>query len=122
MIDIGTTLRYYKRADIQAEMLRASRGKEVAVKYRNGGFGRRPDALAYPGDIIEFAKQGVISFHVSEEHWSDVFELEPDMPIDALERLRVGWDLVLDIDCELIAPDIGFAAVVGNIITSQLYQ
>ncbi len=99
MIDIGTTLRHYKRADIQREMIQGAIDREVAVKYADKGFGKRPDTLSYPKDIIEFAKQGATSFHVSEEHWSNVFSLDPALKKEELDDLRTGWDLVLDIDC-----------------------
>jgi len=99
MIDIGTILRHYKRPELQAEMISASKDREVAVKYGEKGFGKRPDTLSYQKDIIEFAKQGSTSFHVSEEHWSNVFNLDPALKKEELDDLRIGWDLVLDIDC-----------------------
>ncbi|MBN2457820.1 hypothetical protein JXB31_01670 [Candidatus Woesearchaeota archaeon] len=99
MIDIGTTLRHYKREDIQNAMLKTAIGREVAVRYGDKGFGKRPDALQYPKDILEFAKQRATSFHVSEERWSNVFRLEPGLRPAELDEIRTGWDLVLDIDC-----------------------
>ncbi len=99
MIDIGTVLRHYKRLDIQEEIVRCARDREVAVKYGDKGFGKRPDTLTYPKDIIEFAKQRATSFHVSEEHWSNALSLSPELRTDELDALRTGWDLVLDIDC-----------------------
>ena len=77
MIDIGTVLRHYKRRDIQNEMLLTALDREIAVRYGNQGFGKRPDVLQYPKDIIEFAKQRASSFHDSEERWSNVFRLDP---------------------------------------------
>jgi len=99
MIDIGTVLRHYKRKEIQDEMVAAGTGREVAVKYGDKGFGKRPDVLNYPKDVIEFAKQYATSFHVSEEHWSNPLNLSPELKKEELEDLRSGWDLVLDIDC-----------------------
>lgn len=101
MLDIGTVLRHYKREDVREEMLRCARDREVAVKYGDKGFGRRPDTLLYPKDVLEFAKQGATSFHVSEEHWANVEHLSPELRRDELDRLRIGWDLVLDIDCKV---------------------
>jgi len=71
MIDIGTVLRHYKRKEIQEAMVAAAKDREVAVRYGDKGYGKRPDTLSYPNDVIEFAKQRATSFHVSEEHWSN---------------------------------------------------
>jgi hypothetical protein len=100
MIDIGTILRHYKREDIREEMVRSATGREVAVRYGEKGFGKRPDTLTYPKDVLEFAKQGSSSFHVSEEHWSNVLQIAPELRREELDSLRIGWDLVLDIDCQ----------------------
>jgi len=99
MIDIGTILRHYKRKDIQIEMVAAAKDREVAVKYGDKGFGKRPDTLTYPKDVLEFAKQRASSFHVSEEHWSNVHHISPELKREELDEQRIGWDLVLDIDC-----------------------
>jgi len=99
MIDIGTVLRHYKRKDVQEEMVLAAKDREVAVKYGDKGFGKRPDTLSYPRDILEFAKNRATSFHVSEEHWSNVYGLSPSLKRSELDELRKGWDLVIDIDC-----------------------
>lgn len=99
MIDIGTSLRHYKRKDIQEEMVWSAKDREVAVKYGEHGFGKRPDTLSYPNDVLEFAKNRATSFHVSEEHWINVFNISPELKKEELENLRSGWDLVIDIDC-----------------------
>ncbi len=93
-------LRFYSRKDIQREMLKAARNREVAVKYGEKGFGKRPDVLQFLGDILELAKDGVTSFHISEERWSDSLQLKPGMTRKQLDELRTGWDLVIDIDCK----------------------
>ena len=56
-MDIGTPLRHYKRPDIQKAMVEAAKDREVAIRYGDKGFGKRPDTLSYPKDVIEFAKQ-----------------------------------------------------------------
>jgi DNA primase catalytic subunit len=99
MIDLGTLLRYYKREDIRKEIVRNAKDREVAVKFGDKGFGKRPDILNYPADIIELAKQGATSFHASEELWSNPLRLDPNMKRRDIEDLRQGWDLVIDIDC-----------------------
>jgi len=116
MLDIGTTLRHYKRKEIQDEMVQASLDREVAVKYGDKGFGKRPDAITYPKDVLEFAKQRATSFHVSEEHWNNVFGLSPALKKSELDELRKGWDLVIDIDC----PDWKISKIVSWLVVRSL--
>jgi DNA primase catalytic subunit len=101
MIHISTLLKHYKRRDIQEAMVLAAEGREVAVKYGDKGFGKRPDVLQYPRDVLEFAKKGATSFHVSEERWKRVMQISTGMRRQEMDELRKGWDLVLDIDCPL---------------------
>jgi len=97
---LSTTLSYYKQEDIRKEMVSHARNKEVAVRFGEG-FGRRPEVLSYPQDILEFAKQKAESFHCSEELWKNPLHLNPDLSRRELDELRSGWDLVLDIDCKV---------------------
>ncbi|NQV09275.1 hypothetical protein HQ529_05470 [Candidatus Woesearchaeota archaeon] len=99
MIHLSTILQHYKKREIQEEILKNARNKEVAVKFGDKGFGKRPDVLEYPQDVLEFAKKGVTSFHASEELWENPLRLSPEMKRKEMEELRTGWDLVLDIDC-----------------------
>ncbi|MFW5991514.1 MAG: DNA primase small subunit domain-containing protein, partial [Candidatus Nanoarchaeia archaeon] len=98
MIDIGTVLKHYKREDIQKEMVLGGEDREVAVKFGEKGFGKRPDTLQYPKDVLEFAKQKTTSFHVSEERWFNPLQLQTGLKPEELDEIRKGWDLVLDID------------------------
>ena len=91
-------LKFYSRKDVQQEIAKLAKDREVAVRYGNSGYGKRPDILQYPSDVEELAKQGVTSFHVSEERWKDPMQLKPGMAKRELDDLRSGWDLVLDID------------------------
>jgi len=92
---------YYLREDVQELMLACSANREIAVKF-NFGFGKRPDVLMYKSDIADFAKQGALSFHCSEELWKDPLQIAPNMSKKELDELRIGWDLVLDIDCPFL--------------------
>lgn len=102
MLPLNVTLSYYKRRDIQEEIIKAAKNREVAVKYEDN-FGNRPDVLNNPNDILELAKQKATSFHCSEELWSNALQLSPDLKRHEIEKLRIGWDLVLDIDCSFYA-------------------
>ncbi len=100
MIHLSTLLKHYKRRDIQEEIIEAAKDKEIAVKYGDRGFGKRPDVLQHEKDVLEFAKNGATSFHCSEELWHNPLQLDTGMKKQELDDLRKGWDLVLDIDCK----------------------
>lgn len=98
MIPLHTTLNHYKRSDIREEIIYNSRNREVVARF-NDDFGGRPDTLNYPKDILELAKKGATSFHASEELWQNPLSLSTNLKKSELDSLRIGWDLVLDIDC-----------------------
>lgn len=102
MMDPIATFNYYKRPEIRTEIIRLAKDREIAVKFGEKGFGKRPDTLNYPSDIVELAKQGATSFHASEELWRNTQQLEPSLKRQDLDKLRIGWDLVIDIDCEIL--------------------
>lgn len=101
MLDKGACLRFYKRRDIQEAIVAHAKNKEIGFRFGDG-FGKRPDLLSYPQEIIELAKQGVTSFHASEECWENPLDLNSNLGRKELDKLRTGWDLVLDLDCKLI--------------------
>jgi DNA primase catalytic subunit len=116
MVDLSTTLRHYKREEIQDALISHSKNKEIAVKYGLKGFGKRPDTLTYPRDILEFAKQGASSFHCSEELWKNPLQLNPALKHTDLDELRAGWDLVLDIDC----PFLDYSGIAADLLVRAL--
>jgi ribosomal protein S27AE len=99
MLNKEDCLKYYSREDILDEIVRCSENKEVGVRFADGHFGKRPDVILNNQDIIELVKQGVISFHISEEHWKNPMKLSVITSKNELDELRIGWDLILDIDC-----------------------
>lgn len=99
MLDLSTILKYYKRREIQEAIVAAAENREVAVRFGDKGFGKRPDTLKYAADVIEFAKQRASSFHCSEELWSNPLQIDTSLKKKEMDSLRIGWDLVLDIDC-----------------------
>ncbi len=98
---LAKTLSYYKRKDVQRAMVEQAANKEVAVLFGgfDGYFGKRPDILMYPEDVMEFAKKKASSFHCSEELWSNPLSLRSEIKKQEMDELRIGWDLILDIDC-----------------------
>jgi len=122
MIPLNVTLSHYKRRDVQEEIIKAAENKEIAVQYHDK-FGIRPDVLNNPNDVLELAKQKATSFHSSEELWRNPLQLNPNIKKHELSSLRVGWDLVLDIDCSFfeysrIAADLVVKALKFNEIKS----
>ncbi|MEK6951614.1 MAG: hypothetical protein AABX29_01230 [Nanoarchaeota archaeon] len=95
-------LKFYSRRDIQKELFNLSQNREVAFKYGEKGFGKRPDTLQYQTDVLELVKQGVTSFHGSVEKWKNPLELKPAMTKKQLDNLRIGFDLFFDIDSKFI--------------------
>ncbi len=100
-LDKATCLRFYKRKDIQEAMIEHAENKEIGTRYSES-FGKRPDTLRYPKEIIELALKGVTSFHCSEELWENPLDLSSTSVKKDMDELRKGWDLVLDIDCKFI--------------------
>jgi len=95
-------IQFYSRKDIQKELVKFAKNREVSVMYGVGQFGKRPDVLQYENDILELAKSGATSFHASEERWKDPLRLQPGMLQRQLDDLRIGWDLIIDIDCKFL--------------------
>ncbi len=90
---------YYSRPDVQKAIFKFSKNREISPRYFDG-FGKRPDTFQFRGDIMGLAKKGATSFHCSEELWEDPLKLKTDMNVDEKNELRIGWDLLIDIDCE----------------------
>ncbi len=97
---LAKTLSFYKRRDIQEELIKQAKDKEIAFRFGDF-FGKRPDILAYPADVLELAKQKLTSLHCSEELWTNPLQISVKLKKDDINALRKGWDLILDIDCKL---------------------
>ena len=94
---------YYSRKDVQKAIFNFSSNREVVPRYMTTDtFGKRPDSLQYPADIFELVKRGATSFHCSEELWEDPLKISTDLNSKQLSGLRVGWDLLLDIDSKYL--------------------
>lgn len=118
MLTLATLLKHYKRDDVQEEMIRAASEREAVPRYGDHGFGKRPDVLSNPREILEYVQQGATSFHVSEEHWQNPMLLRTDMNKEEINRLRCGWDLVIDVDCKLW----NYAKLITHLIIQELYK
>jgi len=90
---------YYSKPEIQNYLFEFSKNREISPRYFEG-FGKRPDSFEYKNDIFELVKKGATSFHCSEELWENPLNLETGMSERELNDLRLGWDLLIDIDCK----------------------
>ena len=90
---------YYLRQDVQKAIFDFSENREISPQYFEG-FGKRPDSFQYQGDIFELVKKGTTSFHCSEELWENPLNIQTGMTEEQLNELRIGWDLLIDIDCK----------------------
>lgn len=90
---------YYSRKDIQEAIFKFCQNRETIPRYYEG-FGKRPDSLEYPADILQQVKKGATSFHCSEELWNNPMEISTELNKEQLNNLRQGWDLLIDIDCK----------------------
>ncbi len=96
---LAVSLKFYKKKEVMDALCEQAKNKEVGPMFGIGKFGKRPDMLVYPNDVLEFAKKRASSFHCSEELWQDPLSLSSDLKRKQLDSLRIGWDFILDIDC-----------------------
>ena len=90
---------YYSRKDVQEAIFNFCQNKETVPRYYEG-FGKRPDSLQYPSEIMQQVKKGATSFHCSEEIWGNPLNLSTELSKEQMNELRTGWDLLIDIDCK----------------------
>ena len=96
MLDKGICVRFYKRKEIQEAIIAHAQNKEIGMRY-NEAFGKRPDILSYPKEILELSLRGVTSFHASEELWENPLELESSKAKKELDLLRNALDFMFNI-------------------------
>ncbi|MEM4271529.1 MAG: hypothetical protein QXD13_00320 [Candidatus Pacearchaeota archaeon] len=106
---------YYSNPKIIGAMTKFAEDREVVPRYFEN-FGKRPDKIQYPSDIIGLVNRGATSFHASEELWNDALKLNSDMTSEEQNELRKGWDLLIDVDspfldCSKIATKLIIAAL-----------
>jgi len=88
---------YYSNEELEDFIVKFSRNREVTGVFRNGNFSQRPNVILYPNDVPAMVKTGIVEFHASLERWSQPMNIKPGN----YDKLRMGWDLILDIDCKL---------------------
>lgn len=81
-------------------LLEACKNREVVSVFKGSVFGKRPDTFLYPKDILQAVAEGAIAFHGSVERWENPLKLDVGMSRDELDELRIGWDVILDLDVD----------------------
>lgn len=87
---------YYEQDEVVERIVELSEYREIAPTYPNG-YGKRPDAINFPGDFRQLVKNGAVAFHSSVEKWRNPLLIDK---VNDSDKLREGWDLVIDIDCD----------------------
>ena len=93
---------FYGRPAVASAMVEFARKREIAGRAESGAYGSRPSIINYPTDIEEMVASGIVSLHASVERWQNPMRISTGMKRSELDELRVGWDLILDIDCEFL--------------------
>ena len=109
------TIIYYSRADVRKALFEFSKNRECIPRYFEG-FGRRPDTFQYESDILEQVKKGATSFHSSEELWKDPLEISTELSKKEFDDLRIGWDLLLDVD----SPYLEYSKIYAELLIEAL--
>jgi len=114
MVDFTLVWNWYSRESVLNALVEISKNREVVCVYKDLSFGKRPDIIQYPADILQSVAEGAIAFHGSVERWSQPMKLDVGMSKEELDELRIGWDLILD-------PDVSDFEV-AKIVTLQIVE
>jgi hypothetical protein len=106
---------YYSKPEVQQALLAFAQSREVVPRYFEA-FGKRPDILQYPSDIQSAVQKGATSFHASEELWRDPLQISTDSSLHNLQDLRIGWDLLIDID----SPYLDYSKIAAQLVCITL--
>lgn len=115
-IHLSTRLKYYKRQDVQQALVLAAQDREVGIFYGDKDtYGKRPDVLLHPRDVLDFVMKGGTSFHISEERWQNPMGIVTGASRKEQDASRIGWDLIIDIDCKWLE----YSQVAAHIIVEK---
>jgi len=96
---LSKSLKYYKKPRVKEAIANAAVDREISVLFDCKFFGKRPDVINYPEDVMALALKKASSFHCSEERWYSPLQIKTGQTRREADELRKGWDLVLDVDC-----------------------
>ncbi len=115
-MDKELAMKYYSRFEIQAAILKFAKNREIGARYSDY-FGKRPDVIENISDVRILVKQGITSFHASEERWLNPLLLgDEKLSTEEKNKNKIGWDLILDLD----GLDFEYSRIVAIIIIEFL--
>ncbi len=97
-VEFRRVWQWYSRESVQKALVEVGKNREVASVFQDGSFGKRPDVIQYPADVVQAVAEGTVSFHGSVEQWSNPMELDVGMTKSQIDKLRTGWSLLIDPD------------------------
>jgi hypothetical protein len=100
MIEFQRIWNWYSRESVLKAIVEAAKNREVVSVYRDGIFGKRPDVIQYPQDVLQSVAKGAISFHGSLERWQQPMKLDVGLSKPQLDAMRIGWDVLFDVDVD----------------------
>ena len=107
---------HYARKDIQEAMFEFCKNRETVANFNNKFFAKRPDCFDYISDILNEAKNGATSFHCSEELWENPLNINTDMTPEQYNKIKIGWDLLIDIDSAFL----DYAKIAARLLIKEL--
>lgn len=110
-------VRYYLNDEV-ANKIVGHLDREVVAKYGES-FGKRPNNFINKEELERAVRSGATSFHFSEERWKDFRKLSTSLTKEQLNELRIGWDLVIDIDSKNWEISKEFAKMIINKVESE---
>lgn len=106
---------YYSNPAILDTLVNFAKDRECVPRYFEG-FGKRPDMIQYPSDVIGLVNKGATSLHCSEELWNDPLAINNEMDKEKFDEIRKGWDLLIDID----SPYLDFSTIAAKLLLDEL--
>jgi hypothetical protein len=112
---LSDIIRFYSNKNVRDMIVSLARSREVVARF-NDKVGKRPDSIVYENDVLELARNGATSFHASMERWKNPLLLSQDMKKKDLDNLRIGWDLIFDLD----SPHLEYTKIAADLICEVL--
>ncbi len=115
-ISESSIMDYYQSGNIIEKMLAFANNREMASRTSTGTYMPRPNIAVYRNDIIGLIHDGAVSFHGSVERWSNPMYLTTGMTRRELDRQRIGWDFILDVDSDYLV----YSKMAANLLFRSL--
>ncbi len=101
-MNIANLLKYYNNDKVLNHLINEGKDREVAIMFSKGFFGQRPSIIMYKKEIVDAVRNGAVSFHMSVERWKNPMSLNATNTKREMDDLRIGWDLIIDIDTKVL--------------------